>query len=516
MKKIERNFVFRREVYVRDASGNVLFVSKINYKPAGISYVQPSSEFVIYGSSRLGQYRKPSFSQGNIKKTALGQRIYEFSNHLGNVLVTLTDNKVPQTDGTYESVVLSASDYYPFGMAMSERTYSNEKYRYGFNGKEKDWDIAVGKTDFEARIYDELTGRWFSLDQYTKPHQSDYVFATDNPIIFIDPDGRDDFYFDKQARTWHIIPTGAPHRFITFINISDGEGGTIESIRPMTDSEVGAALYRNNELYVRAMQSAYTPENAGRLRYLRSEYFGLTSVNLSHKKARPIIYIIGGLIVLPIAAEVIGEAALAEFLFEETVEYGLESAGVPVPIFNDPTDIVEYAFKKGGRKTVTRLSSDGAAGVAGAGMAIMGSKKRWSNDEMRQLSRQYGDIEVAQVYVMGKGKNGKGGHYEIFVGGKSNVSIGGDLGSNRILINHTHPYGGARKASGMDQSILKGAGEDGSPQISSEIIHMDGGVIRFNHSIKNLGEFLKGTPDYKRPGPYNYDYDTDVGYDIDF
>ena len=348
LKEVRTTTTVHTNLYLRDASGNVMAIYEdtkpINSPTTNITL----KEIPIYGSSRLGQYRPKT----DAKKTALGQRIYEFSNHLGNVLVTLTDNKVPQTDGTYESVVVSASDYYPFGMAMSERTYSNSEYRYGFNGKEKDWDIAVGKTDFGARIYDELTGRWFSLDQYTKPHQSDYVFATDNPIIFIDPDGRDDFYFDKQARTWHIIPTGAPHRFITFINISDGEGGTIESIRPMTDSEVGAALYRNNELYVRAMQSAYTPENAGRLRYLRAEYFGLTSVNLSHKKARPIIYMIGGLIVLPIAAEVIGEAALAEFLFEETVEYGLESAGVPVPIFNDPTDIVEYAFKKGSKKTI--------------------------------------------------------------------------------------------------------------------------------------------------------------------
>ena len=346
---------------MRDASGNVMAIYE-DTRPINTNSNDNIAikEIPIYGSSRLGQYRPKT----DAKKTALGQRIYEFSNHLGNVLVTLTDNKVPQTDGTYESVVVSASDYYPFGMAMSERTYSNSEYRYGFNGKEKDWDIAVGKTDFGARIYDELTGRWFSLDQYTKPHQSDYVFATDNPIIFIDPDGRDDFYFDKQARTWHIIPTGAPHRFITFINISDGEGGTIESIRPMTDSEVGAALYRNNELYVRAMQSAYTPENAGRLRYLRAEYFGLTSVNLSHRKARPIIYIIGGLIALPIAAEVLGEAALAEFLLEETGEYVLEEAGVPVPIINDPTDLVEYAFKKGSKKTIYK----GGKGTLGTGI----------------------------------------------------------------------------------------------------------------------------------------------------
>ena len=193
MKKIERNFVFRREVYVRDASGNVLFVSKINYKPAGISYVQPSSEFVIYGSSRLGQYRKPSFSQGNIKKTALGQRIYEFSNHLGNVLVTLTDNKVPQTDGTYESVVLSASDYYPFGMAMSERTYSNSEYRYGFNGKENDIDFGNDQLiqDYGFRLYAPSIVRFFSVDPLAPsfPWYTPYQFAGNKPIMFIDLDG---------------------------------------------------------------------------------------------------------------------------------------------------------------------------------------------------------------------------------------------------------------------------------------------------------------------------------------
>ena len=42
-------------------------------------------EIPIYGSSRLGQYRPKT----DAKKTALGQRIYEFSNHLGNVLVLL-------------------------------------------------------------------------------------------------------------------------------------------------------------------------------------------------------------------------------------------------------------------------------------------------------------------------------------------------------------------------------------------------------------------------------------------
>ena len=144
-------------------------------------------EIPIYGSSRLGQYRPKTAT----KKTALGQRIYEFSNHLGNVLVTLSDNKVPQTDGTYESVVLSASDYYPFGMAMGERTFSNESYRYGFNGKENDTDFGNSLQDFDARFYSGILGRWLSVDFFASlyPNLTPYRSMFNNPINFIDNDG---------------------------------------------------------------------------------------------------------------------------------------------------------------------------------------------------------------------------------------------------------------------------------------------------------------------------------------
>ena len=41
----------------------------------------------------------------------------------------------------YFAELLSAQDYYPFGMLMPSRTYTNpgsKEYRYGFNGKELD------------------------------------------------------------------------------------------------------------------------------------------------------------------------------------------------------------------------------------------------------------------------------------------------------------------------------------------------------------------------------------------
>jgi len=46
--------------------------------------------------------------------------------------------------------------------------------------------------DFGARMYDPRLGRWLSLDLAARnyPGVSDYSFALNNPLIFIDPDGR--------------------------------------------------------------------------------------------------------------------------------------------------------------------------------------------------------------------------------------------------------------------------------------------------------------------------------------
>ena len=67
-------------------------------------------------------------------------------------------------------------------------------YRYGFNSMEKDNEINVngGSYDFGARIYDSRLGRWLSLDPLMEdfPDLSPYNFCEDNPIFYIDPDGK--------------------------------------------------------------------------------------------------------------------------------------------------------------------------------------------------------------------------------------------------------------------------------------------------------------------------------------
>src|SRR5690606_30107790 len=126
-----------------------------------------------------------------------GKKYFELSNHLGNVQAVVSDKRISVTGGVYEADIVSATDYAPFGMGLVGRSYSSEEYRYGFNGKENDNAISGtgNKLDFGARIYDSRLGIWLSVDPYfNKPHNvpiSPYVYVANNPIIFLDPDGKD-------------------------------------------------------------------------------------------------------------------------------------------------------------------------------------------------------------------------------------------------------------------------------------------------------------------------------------
>src|SRR5690554_6134699 len=168
-------------VYVRDASGNVMAVYKND------NLVEQS----IYGSSRLGLMT--SISQRGYR--TLGGKKYELSNHLGNVLAVVTDNINFDQDSTWANVV-NVTDYYPFGLAMDGRSIQDSAYRYGFNGFEKDDEIngSGNHLDYGARGRNpRLGGGWWSPDPLASkyPGLSPYHFAGNNPMMFVDYDGRD-------------------------------------------------------------------------------------------------------------------------------------------------------------------------------------------------------------------------------------------------------------------------------------------------------------------------------------
>ena len=166
-------------------------------------------EVHLYGSSCLGirKYDDRSITIGapvsDDFRTPLylrsrEEKLFEFSNHLGNTLVTLTDQKLGEDESAdgmsdyYASVAVSTSDYYPFGLAIGGRTVSSDMYRYGFNGKENDteWGQQLIQ-DYGFRWYNPTIAKFLSVDPLAKgyPWYTPYQFAGNKPIWAVDLDG---------------------------------------------------------------------------------------------------------------------------------------------------------------------------------------------------------------------------------------------------------------------------------------------------------------------------------------
>ena len=206
-------------VYVRDASGNLMSV----YEQTG-SGTTAQIETDLYGSSRLGLQTAHTVPDVNITLAngdiatlttfTRGEKIFELSNHLGNVLVTVNDRKVQHTTDNstvdyWEADVVSANDYYPFGMTMPGREYNAGSYRYGFNGQEDD-EIAAGLTTALYWEYDSRIGRRWNPDPVINISESRYACFGNNPIYYSDPLG--DFKSKFSAKMYALFHGGTVSR----------------------------------------------------------------------------------------------------------------------------------------------------------------------------------------------------------------------------------------------------------------------------------------------------------------
>jgi len=192
--------------YVRDATGNLMAVYELTANNEVIW-----KEQYLYAAQRLGHHRlnldittqdAPYYVQLNDTiSLPEGNKAYELTNHLGNVLATISDRKTPVDDNNngirdyYTATLLQSNDYYPFGLAMSDRTAGvGVGYRMGFNGKEGDSNGEWGSEthyDYGFRIYNPSIGRFLSVDPLTRsyPMLTPYQFASNTPIAAIDLDG---------------------------------------------------------------------------------------------------------------------------------------------------------------------------------------------------------------------------------------------------------------------------------------------------------------------------------------
>ncbi|HCA07164.1 MAG TPA: hypothetical protein DEO71_08265 [Chryseobacterium sp.] len=111
--------------------------------------------------------------------------VYNYTDHFGNLRLSYFKN------GSGAEII-EESNYYPFGLKHEGYNVlsGNPAYKYKYNGKELQ---ESGMYDYGARFYMADLGRWGVVDPLAEKmtRHSPYNYAFNNPISFIDPDGRE-------------------------------------------------------------------------------------------------------------------------------------------------------------------------------------------------------------------------------------------------------------------------------------------------------------------------------------
>ena len=146
---------------------------------------------LIYASNSGNlQIESTDFAGGRINlventlTNTLSQDIqYHHKDHLGSVRA-ITDNS---------GSVIEQNAYYPFGSRHTfGNTYAQTTNRFKFNGKEEQTTGNLNYLDYGARMYDSNIARWTTQDPLAEKYysQSPYNYCVNNPVMFVDPDGR--------------------------------------------------------------------------------------------------------------------------------------------------------------------------------------------------------------------------------------------------------------------------------------------------------------------------------------
>jgi RHS repeat-associated protein len=142
-------------------------------------------EIAVYSGNNVEQWNLWGADNiGNFKSN--GDKFYYLKDHLGTIRAVLDSN----------NNIIAANDYDCWGYPLESRSYEPVNQRYKFTSKERDRESSTdgnGYDYFGARYYDSRIGRWHQvepkLDGYVDI--TPYNYSLDNPIILLDPNGKD-------------------------------------------------------------------------------------------------------------------------------------------------------------------------------------------------------------------------------------------------------------------------------------------------------------------------------------
>ena len=177
---------------------------------------------------------------------------YYHSDHLGSASY-ITDSSGIQT----QQLV-----YLPFGEDWVDMKYNTSQYDtpYKFNGKEKDEE--TGYNYYGARYYYDWASIWLSVDPMSDkyPHLTSYNYCANNPIMLVDPDGRniDEFRINIDNGKIEEVSNAGGKEFDVF-NITNNKGEAINTyvfdkndkgLINMEDNQYGINTHGQSGIYM--------------------------------------------------------------------------------------------------------------------------------------------------------------------------------------------------------------------------------------------------------------------------
>ncbi|WP_295962429.1 JAB-like toxin 1 domain-containing protein [uncultured Alistipes sp.] len=198
-----------------DAGNGLVYVGSLVYKKQNGSYALESAAF------SGGRFVATETASGT---TCLPHCFV--TDHLGSVRVVVNA----------QGEVVERNDYYPFGLRWndSESQISDNRYRY--NAKEEQTFVNVPYIDYGARMYDpKFRLGWNTSDPLAEKYYpvSPYAFCANNPVKYIDSDGRDVWEINQFGEIINRIKDKTQDAF--FIVTKDASGNYQRSFTVNTD-----------------------------------------------------------------------------------------------------------------------------------------------------------------------------------------------------------------------------------------------------------------------------------------
>ena len=98
-----------------------------------------------------------------------------------------------------EGRITQHTEYIAFGEVLFEEHSTSKTMPYLFNGKELDTE--TGLYYYGARYYDPRVSLWLNVDPLAEKTMTPYAYTNNNPIMLVDPDGREstDWYQNRKT-----------------------------------------------------------------------------------------------------------------------------------------------------------------------------------------------------------------------------------------------------------------------------------------------------------------------------